>query len=140
MKTCTKCNKSKSLDNFSINRSKKDGHNYVCKDCKNEYTKQHYSDNKSKYLEKAKRNKKHNEKIIREYIKECKKGKSCPYCGETDTACFDFHHRDVRTKLFNIAASIRLNKTLKLLKVEIEKCVLLCSNCHRKHHAGRLKL
>lgn len=48
-----------------------------------------------------------------------------------DIACLDFHH--LKDKEFNISNEIR-NLSIENLKKEINKCVVLCSNCHRKLH------
>jgi len=136
MKTCSSCLMEKDEDAFSVNKNKSDGLNYICKDCHNRYVRQHYLDNRAKYIDKAKRRKKEAVK----FLVECKIGKTCPYCGEDDPACFDFHHCDPNSKKFEICDGARRGLSIKTLKVEIEKCVMLCSNCHRKHHAGRLPL
>jgi hypothetical protein len=44
----------------------------------------------------------------------------------------EFHHIDPKTKDFNI--STILNSGIKHLEVELDKCVLLCANCHTKRH------
>lgn len=57
----------------------------------------------------------------------------CVRCEESDLACLDFHHKDNgETKEADIATMRRLS--IKRLLVEIAKCEVLCSNCHRKHH------
>ena len=57
----------------------------------------------------------------------------CIGCGEKDPSCLDFHHGDGKTdKLGDISKMRRFGK-VRLL-AEIEKCDVLCSNCHRKHH------
>jgi hypothetical protein len=55
----------------------------------------------------------------------------CADCGGTfDPVCMDFHH--VRgTKDFNIGWG---RYGLERLKREIEKCIVLCANCHRMRH------
>lgn len=64
-------------------------------------------------------------------------GCECEYCGyEYDgdnSAAFDFHHRDPKTKKMNICTS--LENSLKDLEEECKKCDLICSNCHRILHA-----
>ena len=61
----------------------------------------------------------------------------CIICGESEPCCIDFHH--VRgEKQFQIA-SYRL-RNITALQEELDKCVCLCANCHRKHHAGLLPL
>ena len=59
----------------------------------------------------------------------------CMVCGENDTACLDFHHIDPKQKDGSIAAGIRSRGWSKqrVLK-EMQRCTVLCANCHRKHH------
>jgi hypothetical protein len=71
------------------------------------------------------------------YILECKQV-GCCLCPENDSSCLDFHH--VTDKYRPIAHMITGNYSLDTLKKEIAKCVILCSNCHRKLHAGKIAL
>jgi hypothetical protein len=64
------------------------------------------------------------------WLQSLKAGKSCS-CGESHPACLEWHHRDKSKKLFNIS-NAWFSKELILR--EIEKCILICSNCHRKLH------
>lgn len=57
----------------------------------------------------------------------------CQRCGERDPACLDFHHVDESTKRLNIATQIHQLSKAKI-EAEIEKTIVLCSNCHRKLH------
>lgn len=56
---------------------------------------------------------------------------SCGYC--KSSAALDFHHKDPNTKLFNLSTAWH-SKSLNLIRKEIEKCELLCANCHREQH------
>lgn len=61
------------------------------------------------------------------------KGSVCSVCGCTfDAVCFDFHHEDHTQKDFAVSAI--LYKSWNEIQSEIEKCVLVCSNCHRVLH------
>lgn len=61
-------------------------------------------------------------------------GGKCICCGyDKCSAAFDMHHIDDRTKDFNISDRRAWNEALRL---ELDKCVLLCANCHREVHAG----
>lgn len=66
---------------------------------------------------------------------------ACKRCGENDPGCLDFHHRDPDAKSDALGRAIWLNGWSKerVLK-EIDKCTVLCANCHRKLHAGRFSL
>lgn len=62
-----------------------------------------------------------------------KLGGKCTMCnGVFHHAAFDFHH--VRDKIRDVS-SMFLNCSEKEIFEEAEKCILLCSNCHRIHHA-----
>lgn len=67
------------------------------------------------------------------------KGGSCISCGyDRCVQAMDFHHIDANTKEFTIGGNLSFSK--EKLRIELDKCVLLCSNCHREHHEGMLKL
>lgn len=56
----------------------------------------------------------------------------CRFCPESRYPCLDFHHRDGGDKLGTIG-QIRHWPHDRLL-AEIEKCDIVCANCHRWHH------
>lgn len=64
------------------------------------------------------------------------KKSGCVFCPETDVVCLDAHHRDPREKEFSIGESLNAVSRARFKK-ELAKCVCVCSNCHRKLHAGR---
>lgn len=57
----------------------------------------------------------------------------CSRCPETHVACLEFHHRDPREKDFLLSIGVA-KYSLKKLRVEVDKCEIICSNCHRKLH------
>lgn len=62
-------------------------------------------------------------------------GGACQICGYCRTnRALEFHHRDETTKMFGLGTKGSL--ALATLMKEAEKCVLLCSNCHREVHEG----
>ena len=63
----------------------------------------------------------------------------CADCGETHPATLHFHHRDPREKEFNIADFVRSGKSIEALHREMEKCTVLCANCHAKRHYEQSK-
>ncbi len=60
------------------------------------------------------------------------KGGSCQICGYNRCInALEFHHLDRNKKDFTIAGkSISFEK----IKSEVDKCILVCSNCHREIH------
>ena len=76
----------------------------------------------------ARRRKKVREKAI-EY-----KGGKCEFCGYSScNAALEFHHIDATTKKFELSIS-NMGTAWSTLKLEIDKCLLLCANCHREEH------
>ncbi len=65
-------------------------------------------------------------------------GGECRNCGEKDWEVLTFHHKDKENKLFTLSMNWG-SKDWKLVEQELEKCELLCSNCHIKHHRGEFK-
>ena len=63
-------------------------------------------------------------------------GGECMKCGGVfHPAVMDFHHRDPKQKDIMPGASLRRWSEERYIK-EIDKCDLLCSNCHRTLHAS----
>jgi hypothetical protein len=68
------------------------------------------------------------------------KGGGCEVCGYNRCIeALEFHHLDPTQKDFGISAK-GYSRSWEKVKREIEKCVLLCANCHREFHAGKLQL
>ena len=68
------------------------------------------------------------------------KGGKCVRCGyDKDIAgVYDFHHIDPSEKDFNISKKIHSN--INVLKKEVDKCMLVCRNCHAEiHHELRMQ-
>ena len=59
-------------------------------------------------------------------------GGECEKCGEKRPWVLSFHHKNPNKKEFNI--SKHYQKRWSLLKIEVKKCILLCSNCHMELH------
>jgi len=64
------------------------------------------------------------------------KGGSCQNCGyNKTTTALCFHHIDPATKSFAISQG-GLEREWKNIQLELDKCLLLCQNCHREHHSN----
>ena len=68
------------------------------------------------------------------------KGGKCQLCGyDRCSEAMEFHHLDGTKKDFGISQKGH-TRGWKKVKVELEKCVMLCANCHREIHAGITQL
>jgi len=112
-KYCPNCNEIKSTSEFYLRRDKTNFSPY-CKPCTSEQT--------------LKR-----QRLFKTQCVEYKGGK-CIDCGYNKyIGALEFHHLDPSKKDFTIAKS-KLCKFDFVIQQELDKCVLLCSNCHRERH------
>lgn len=89
------------------------------------------------YKQKHKKEIKEKERKCREekrlYIDKYKLSKGCIICGYNKcAAALDFHH--MKDKKFYLASSIGCRKNINEIKREMDKCIVLCANCHRELH------
>lgn len=65
------------------------------------------------------------------------KGGCCVLCGYSKClAALHFHHFDSFLKKIQISSC----STLEELEEELDKCVILCSNCHAEVHQGLVSI
>jgi len=94
-----------------------------------------YAD-RAEYMKKAvaKRRKK-----VREMALQYKGGK-CEHCGYSKCSrALSFHHRDPKKKTFGVSSK-GYTRSWEKVKNEIDKCILLCANCHMELHHGITQL
>ena len=110
-KLCPKCKQIKDRDKFYILKDNK--LSPYCINCKSKSSKKSRQDFKEDLV--------------------MRKGGKCYVCGyDKCNAALDFHHLDPSKKdrrYFNMRGGLS-----DTLKTELDKCVLLCSNCHREVH------
>lgn len=159
-KKCNCCNIDKDESEFFNNKRFSDGKSPRCKLCSKKDWIKYYSnqDNKLKHKSDSSKWAKDNvekkrasgrrwdakrgpiEKARRQKIKsECLeyKGNKCSKCGyDRCQAVLQFHHLDPSTKEFSIGEVVnsRNKITFEELKPELDKCIVLCSNCHIELH------
>lgn len=69
-----------------------------------------------------------------DWVAEQKSASGCERCGESDPDVLDFHHRDPGEKDEKISQLIVEEASEERLREEVEKCDVLCANCHRTEH------
>ena len=116
-KICPHCKKEKSIDLFYKRRGNKPSS--YCKECTSiqALTRQ------------------------QNFKKQCLdyKGGKCLSCGYNNyQGALEFHHLDPNEKDMNVSDLVHFS--IKKLKEEIRKCIVLCANCHRMVHAGLLEI
>ena len=67
------------------------------------------------------------------------KGEKCCKCGyDKCVDALEFHHLDPTQKDFGIASK-GYTRSWDKVKTELDKCILVCSNCHREIHDGLIE-
>ena len=72
---------------------------------------------------------------IRQWFEELKQTLACQRCGENHPATLDFHHRNPKEKEILISQAVHNGWGSERILKEIEKCDVLCANCHKRLHA-----
>jgi len=68
-------------------------------------------------------------------------GGCCSMCGyRRNLAALAFHHTDLTRKDFKLDMRSMSNRKLESVLVELDKCILVCQNCHAELHNPRLDL
>ena len=102
-----------------------------CKPCQREYSSEWYKKNRDKTIAKTKRN---SERILA-WLRDYKTTHGCSKCSyNTHAVALDFHHVDESRKEFPLNAAQRRRYGMERIKKEVDKCIILCANCHRVHH------
>ena len=110
---CSKCNRDLPKSSFPFRNKGNNKLRAECKDCNRELQQKIYNRNK-------------------EYIDNWKK-QGCLKCGETRIYLIDAHHVDPIIKDKNLS-KLKINCSLEKIQKELDKCIPLCSNCHREFH------
>lgn len=115
--TCYACKEEKSIDEFYTSKVETSGHRRRCKDCDSAYSKKA-----------GDRNVARKRKIVWDYLMV----NPCIKCGEANPVVLEFDHRDPSKKIDHVTALVsqKRGSVAKLLE-EIDKCDVLCANCHR---------
>ena len=114
-KICTKCQRELPIDDFNWRSKAKGTRRSECKYCHSDYMKQKYQEKKQ---------------IVQDIKSSCK----CAKCGDSRGYVLDFHHVDPKEKENTVARMTSNNYRLDKVYDEIEKCAVLCANCHREFH------
>jgi 5-methylcytosine-specific restriction endonuclease McrA len=144
---CSACSRNLDISYFFWKNKKKKKRHTQCKDCYKKKRKEKYAsyyqrksgEYRKRAIERRNRIKKENKEKMLLLIS----GKHCVDCGEKDPVTLDFHHTDSKTKTKTVSKFMADGASWNIILKEIEKCKLICSNCHRKRTAkqfGNYKL
>lgn len=123
---CSKCGKIKLLSRFKKRSDTISGYRSVCRDCDN-------------VTQKVRRHRdcvriRRRERVA--YYKDILGGQ-CIKCGYSKAQCsIEFHHVNPNKKEAGIAGLISGGCNHQRIMEEVDKCILLCANCHQELETG----
>ena len=130
-KECSKCHQILPLDCFRWKNKALNKKHSQCKECEKIADKKHYQESLERQTAVKTATLLRQENNIN--LVEEKKKSGCIKCGEKRPYLLDFHHLNPEEKINTIAHMIK-SSSYDSLKNEIDKCVILCANCHREWH------
>jgi hypothetical protein len=134
LRRCGRCRQYKRLSEFNWRRKGRGQRDNMCRPCRAAYKREHYLANKQRYIEQAARSKRRQRVRRTLYLLEYFKTHPCLDCGETDPVVLEFDH--LRDKSFDITQGLDFRNWQSILD-EIEKCEVVCANCHRRRTCQR---
>lgn len=134
-KCCPKCQKDLPTSKFHQNKAKKDGLAHTCKDCFRSYSKRYYEEHKAETFARNQRTRRRQKlKLL-----ELKAQSPCTDCGNKfHPFIMEFDHTDPSNKLFPVGRAGGRSGTQ--ISKEMEKCELVCANCHKMRTFRRHQL
>lgn len=132
MKECNRCHIVKEDSEFAFRNKAKGKLQPYCKECKREIDKELYTTNHSDRRRKIRNRQNKVQTNLKELLTDIKKKSKCTICGESRWWVLDFHH--IRDKRFEVSSLARRGCSLETFKEEIDKCIVVCANCHRDLH------
>ena len=133
MKFCRKCKLSKEIFEFTKNVSKQDGVENSCRECRRAHMRAYYAENSAQRMKINKEAKSKRKLLLVKKVAGYLMEHPCVDCGESDIIVLDFDH--LRDKKHNISYMINEARPWVSIQEEMNKCVIRCSNCHRRKTA-----
>jgi hypothetical protein len=131
---CYRCGELKPVDDFAWRRKAEGQRDTFCRSCRAAYGKEHYAANRAAYIEQARIQKERLQLERTRYLLEYFQRHPCVDCGELDPVVLEFDH--LRDKRFSIGQEL-IRRSWRSILAEMEKCEVVCANCHRRRTARR---
>jgi hypothetical protein len=129
-KKCKICREVKFISEYHPNKQCSKGVVGTCRDCKKIYTGKWYSDNRRRRQDYAnEKNKSRKKEIVKHF------GNKCHDCEQSyPQYVYQFHHLDPTKK--DVNPSYAMTQRPSKMWEELDKCIMLCANCHMIRHHG----
>lgn len=112
MQKCWDCKQVKPWESFGKYKSRKTGYNTLCKECNSKRTRLYQVE-------------------LRDRVAQMKLDVGCADCGYKEhPEALGFDHLPGFIKTANVSKLVQKNATWEKIQLEIEKCQVVCNNCH----------
>lgn len=129
-KVCRKCGETKPLSAYHPNKQCRGGVIATCRDCTIKRVKKWIDGHANVYREKINQRNRDRKREIVDYF-----GDKCFDCQVTyPQYVYEFHHLDSTQKDVNPSKALTWSEDR--MWTELNKCVMLCANCHKVRHRG----
>lgn len=125
-KKCSECKNLFPYSEFYLKKGTPDGYSYYCYECTSNQAKRYYNNKnvRKKAIMRSKKSKQKAQIFVLDYLSS----HPCIDCGEKRIPCLEFDH--LNDKKYHVSYLVSHGYSIKMIKEEIEKCVIRCANCH----------
>lgn len=128
LKNCARCKNEYDTTHYVVVNKKTGLVDIYCPGCRKLIRHEWYLKHKQKHIAATRLN---SERYIAEYY-DWRNTLTCILCEEDDACCVELHHVDPTKKEYGIS-NLRKSGMTSIMK-EADKCIPVCSNCHKKIH------
>ena len=128
---CDHCKKVKNIEEFNWKFKSLGIRHSTCRECMKWFVKRYFKGSAhDEHLRNVKERKTAAREVAKQYVWDYLSTHPCIQCGESDPRVLEFHHRGEKEK--DIAYLVGGGWSVGRIQEEIDKCDVLCANCHRK--------
>lgn len=132
MPRCRVCQQEKAEEEFAWRFKALGIRQRICRSCRSEENRGWYERHREEHIERVIANTRRNREKARKRVYNYLRHHPCEECGESDPAVLEFHHEGEFDKFKEVSLMIAEGYSLRSIAQEINKCRVLCCNCHRK--------
>jgi hypothetical protein len=132
MKRCVHCKQVKPEEEFAWRWKAIGIRQKHCRDCMAKFNKASYDKKGEEERRRIYDNRDKRGEVARKYVWDYLSSHGCEECPESDPRFLEFHHRDPKTKKYNVSNMTNGRYSIQTIQKEIAKCRVLCVKCHRK--------
>jgi hypothetical protein len=137
IKWCRGCGANQPINSFNWKSKERGIRQNVCRVCSREPSRMYYERDRAKHIARVALNNARYRTRNRHNLRELLAAAACSDCGIADFCILEFDHREASLKLDDVSHLLAKAISWSALLAEIQKCDIVCANCHRRRTAAR---